>query len=64
MLDKEELLDWLMEAYCAESVMDAMDKEHSTTGQTPAYWADKSRLREQAYKQIRKIIKPNAKDEE
>ena len=63
-LGREELLEWLVEAHSSESCLDAIDKEHSTTYQTPEYWGEKARIREQAYQQIKALIqKPEVTEE-
>lgn len=56
-LNKEELLDWLDDAHSSDCCDDAISREHSTTGQTPEYWSEKDKIRDQAYEQIKEIVK-------
>ena len=53
----KELLDWLDDAHSSDCLDDALSKEHSTTGQTPEFWSEKGRIRDQAYNQIVEIIR-------
>lgn len=59
----KELIEWLEDAYVSDGFCDSLDKEHSTTGQTPEYWSEKNLNREKAYDVIRNILK-NLEDDE
>ena len=60
-MGREDLLDWLEDAYCGDSFSDAIDREHPTTGQTPDYFSERSKRREQAYIQLVKIVERHFK---